>query len=184
MFEVQKVAARYGRHTGVHTRFTPDDATHENLGAQEIIANGLALGAPVSILHFNNPGWRLTHELIARLSDQGFNVSGEIYPYAAGSTTANAVFMSEENWVDRLGHKYEDTVQDPITGDFYTKATFCEAREKDPTRLRCCALMDSPTVIASLSTRHRSRSCRRQLMPAGGGLGTNLSASIGSNMNT
>jgi hypothetical protein len=134
MFEVQKVAARYGRHTGVHTRFTPDDATHENIGAQEIIANGIAFGAPVSILHFNNPGWRLTHELLARLSDRGFNAWGEIYPYAAGATTANAVFMSEDNWVDRLGHKYEDTVQDPITGDSYTAASFDEARQSDPTR--------------------------------------------------
>ncbi len=76
MFEVQKVAARYGRHLGAHTRFTPDDATHENLGAQEVIANALALGAPVSILHFNNPGWRLTHELIARLARSGAQCLG------------------------------------------------------------------------------------------------------------
>ncbi len=134
LFEAQKVAARYGRHLGAHTRFTPDDANHENLGAQEVIANALALGAPVSILHFNNPGWRLTHELIARLSDQGHNVWGEIYPYAAGATTAGAVFMSKDNWVDRLGYKYEDTVQDPITGDFYTAASFAEAQKSDPTR--------------------------------------------------
>ena len=134
MFEVQKVAARYRRHTGVHTRFTPDDANHENLGAQEVIANALALGAPVSILHFNNPGWRLTHELISRLSARGFNVWGEIYPYAAGSTTVNAVFMSEDNWVKKLGHKYEETVQDPISGDFYTAETFQKARESTPTR--------------------------------------------------
>ena len=134
LFEVQKVAARYNRHTGVHTRFTPDDATHENVGAQEVIANGLALGAPVSILHFNNPGWRLTHELLTRLSDQGHNVWGEIYPYSAGATTVNAVFMQPENWVNRLGHRYEDTVQDPITGDFYTTASFEKAVKSDPTR--------------------------------------------------
>jgi hypothetical protein len=134
MFEAQKVAARYGRHLGAHTRFTPDDADHENLGAQEVIANALALGAPVSILHFNNPGWRLTHELISRLQEQGFNVWGEIYPYAAGATTVGAVFLSEDNWVDRLGHKYEDTIQDPVTGDFYTAETFADAHKNDPAR--------------------------------------------------
>ncbi|MEV8466608.1 aminoacylase [Fluviibacterium sp. DFM31] len=134
MFEVQKVAARYGRHTGVHTRFTPDNATNENVGAQEALANGLALDAPVSILHFNNPGYRLTHELLTRLSEQGHNVWGEVYPYSAGATTVNAVFMQPENWVDRLGHRYEDTVQDPITGDFYTTASFEEALKDDPTR--------------------------------------------------
>lgn len=134
LFEVQKVGARYGRHTGVHTRFTPDNATNENIGAQEALTNGLALGAPVSILHFNNPGWRLTHELLTRLSEQGHNVWGEIYPYSAGATTLNAGFMQPENWVDRLGHKYEDTVQDPITGDFYTTASFEQALQDDPTR--------------------------------------------------
>jgi hypothetical protein len=134
MFEVQKVGARYGRHTAVHTRFTPDDATHENLGAQEIIANALALGAPATINHYNNPGWRLTHELLQRLQDQGHNIWGEIYPYAAGSTALNAVFIKPENWVDRLGHRFEDTLQDPITGDYFTQTSYETTLESDPTK--------------------------------------------------
>ena len=134
MFEVQKVGARYGRHTAVHTRFTPDDSIHENLGAQEIIANALALGAPATINHYNNPGWRLAHEIIQRLQEQGHNIWGEIYPYAAGSTALNAVFIQPENWVERLGHKFEDTLQDPITGDFYTEATYEEGVKSEPTK--------------------------------------------------
>ncbi|WP_234221941.1 aminoacylase [Ruegeria pomeroyi] len=134
MFEVQKVAARYGRHTAVHTRFTPDNATFENLGLQEIIANALALDAPATINHYNNPGWRLGHELIQRLQEQGYNIWGEIYPYAAGSTALNAVFLKPENWVDRLGHSYEDTLQDPVTGDFYTLESYNKAVEETPTK--------------------------------------------------
>ena len=134
MFEVQKVAARYRRHTAVHTRFTPDDATHENLGAQEIIANALALDAPATINHYNNPGWRLAHEMIQRLQDQGFNIWGEVYPYAAGSTSINAVFIKPENWVEKLGHRYEDTLQDPISGDFYTQETYEKELKNDPTK--------------------------------------------------
>jgi hypothetical protein len=134
MYEIQKVGARYGRHTAVHTRFTPDNATFENLGAQEIIANAIALGAPACINHYNNPGWRLAHEMIQRLQDQGYNIWGEIYPYAAGSTSINAVFIQPENWVKKLGHKYEDTLQDPITGDFFTQATYEDAIENDPTK--------------------------------------------------
>ncbi len=134
MFEVQKVGARYGRHTAVHTRFTPDDSVHENLGAQEIIANALALGAPATINHYNNPGWRLAHEIIQRLQKQGHNIWGEIYPYAAGSTALNAVFIQPENWVDRLGHRFEDTLQDPITGDFYTEKSYTEGVASDPTK--------------------------------------------------
>jgi N-acyl-D-glutamate deacylase len=134
MFEVQKVGARYGRHTAVHTRFTPDNATFENLGLQEIIANALALDAPATINHYNNPGWRLGHEIIQRLQEQGYNIWGEIYPYAAGSTALNAVFLKPENWVERHGHKYEDTLQDPVTGDFYTLESYNKGVEETPTK--------------------------------------------------
>jgi len=134
MFEVQKVGARYGRHTAVHTRFTPDNATFENLGLQEVIANALALDAPATINHYNNPGWRLGHEIIQRLQEQGYNIWGEIYPYAAGSTALNAVFLKPENWVERLGHSYEDTLQDPVTGDFYTLESYNEGVEETPTK--------------------------------------------------
>ncbi len=134
MYEVQKVAARYGRQTAVHTRFTPDSATYENLGTQEVIANALSLGAPAMINHFNNPGWELAHEIIFGLQQRGFNVWGEIYPYAAGSTTLNAVFLKPENWVDKLGHRYEDTMADAETGVFYTKETYEAGLKKNPTK--------------------------------------------------
>jgi cytosine/adenosine deaminase-related metal-dependent hydrolase len=134
MYEVQKVAARYGRHTAVHTRFTPDNATFENLGAMEIIANALALGAPATINHYNNPGWALAHELISSLQDRGFNIWGEVYPYAAGSTTLNAVFLKPENWVEKLGHRYEDTMADAETGEFYTQETYEAGLKENPTK--------------------------------------------------
>jgi hypothetical protein len=50
MFEVQRVAANYSRQTSVHLRYTPGDNTTEVLGAQEILANALALAhRPASI---------------------------------------------------------------------------------------------------------------------------------------
>ena len=103
MFEVQKVGARYGRATGAHTRYTLGTDITENNGAQELVANALALGAPAILLHFNNPGWRLTQEMIIRLQEQGHNIWGEIYPYAAGSTTINAEFLEPEVWIDDHG---------------------------------------------------------------------------------
>jgi len=134
LYEVQKVAARYDRHTAVHTRFTPDDATFENLGAQEVIANALALDAPATINHYNNPGWKLANELMSKLRDQGFNIWGEIYPYAAGSTTLNAVFLRPENWVEKLGHRYEDTMADAATGEFYTEESYEAGLKANPTK--------------------------------------------------
>ena len=134
VFEAQKVASRWGRTLAAHTRYTPDDEVGEANGAQEIIANAMALDAPVTVSHFNNPGWRLVHELTVRLQAQGHNVWGEVYPYAAGSTTLNAVFLKPDNWVDRLGHKYEDTLQDVETGEFYTRETYEKAVKETPTK--------------------------------------------------
>ena len=134
MFEVQKVGARYGRATGAHTRYTLGTDTTENNGAQELVANALALGAPAIVLHFNNPGWRLAHQMITALQEQGHNIWGEIYPYAAGSTPMNASFLKPESWVDDLGHRYEDTMLDPETGEFFTLETYKATVASEPTK--------------------------------------------------
>lgn len=132
MFEVQKVGANYGRPTAVHLRYTPGTPTTEANGAQEIIANAVSLDTPAIISHFNNPGWELVQELLVRTREKGHNVWGEVYPYAAGQTTINAAFVRPENWVEKLGHKYEETMQDPISGEFYTLEKYKEVLAKDP----------------------------------------------------
>ena len=71
-------------------------STTEPIGAQEIIANGVALGAPVLVCHYNNAGWDVIHELILNLQERGHNIWGEIYPYTAGQTNAGAVFLQPE----------------------------------------------------------------------------------------
>jgi hypothetical protein len=124
MFEVQRVGANYGRPTSVHLRYTPGTVTTEPNGGQEILANALSLGAPAVINHFNNPGWQMVQELLVRLREEGHNVWGEVYPYAAGQTTINASFVRPENWVETLGNAYEDTMQDPLTGEFYTRERY------------------------------------------------------------
>ena len=135
MFEVQKVGARYDRPTGAHTRYTLGTDTTENNGAQELIANALALGAPAIVLHFNNDGWRLAHQMIIELQEQGHNIWGEVYPYAAGSTTINAEFLEPESWIDGFGKRYEDTMLNPETNEFYTLETYKETVASDPSTL-------------------------------------------------
>jgi len=132
MFEVQRVGANWGRPTSVHLRYTPGTVTTEANGAQEILANATALGAPAIINHFNNPGWELVQELLVRLRARGHNVWGEIYPYAAGMTTINAAFVKPENWVEKLGNRYEETMQDPLTGDFYTREKYEQVLAEAP----------------------------------------------------
>ncbi len=134
MFEVQKVAARYDRPTGAHTRYTLGTDITENNGAQELVANALALGAPAILLHFNNAGWQLTQEMIITLQEQGHNIWGEIYPYAAGSTPINAEFLRPESWVDDLGNRYEDTMLDPETNEYLTLETYKATIASTPTK--------------------------------------------------
>jgi hypothetical protein len=134
MYEVQKVGARYGRPTGAHTRYTLGTDTTENNGAQELVANAVALGAPAIVLHFNNDGWRLAHQMITELQAQGHNIWGEVYPYAAGSTTINASFLEPKSWIDGFGRRYEDTMLDPVTGKYYTLETYKATVASDPTR--------------------------------------------------
>ncbi|PQP33979.1 hydrolase, partial [Desulfobacteraceae bacterium SEEP-SAG9] len=128
-------------------RNTPGSATGEVNGVQEQLANAAALGAPALACHFNNPGWGLVHELLARYRDRGMNVWGEIYPYAAGGTALNAVFLKPEVWLDQLGHKYEDTLMDPLTNKFFTRATYEEMVKKDPTRIVIVYKMPKEDIV-------------------------------------
>ena len=132
MFEVQKAGAKYGRFTAVHLRYTPGSPTTEANGAQEILSNAVALNAPAVICHFNNPGWQLVQEIITRTRERGFNVWGEIYPYAAGMTTINAQFARPEIWIEQLGHKYEESMQDPLTLEFYTLEKYHKVLKEAP----------------------------------------------------
>ena len=134
IFELQKLSGRYGRFIDMHFRYTPGDDTGEINGIQEMLANAAALGTPAIAAHFNNPGYNMVHELLVRMRERGYNVWGEIYPYAAGSTALNAVFLEPEIWVKALGNKYEDTIKDVATGEWYTQKSREEMLKKEPTR--------------------------------------------------
>ena len=120
VFEIQKLAGLYGRQTGLHFRGTPGNEVEEVNGIQEMLANAAALHAPAIAMHFNNPGYNMVQELLVRMREQGFNVWGEVYPYAAGSTALNAVFLEPDIWVKKWGNKYEETLLDVKTNKFYT----------------------------------------------------------------
>jgi hypothetical protein len=146
-FEIQRLAGLYGRQTGAHFRYTPGTDTTETNGIQELLANAAALGAPALACHFNNPGYNLVHELLVRMRERGMNVWGEIYPYAAGSTALNAVFLEPEVWVKQLGYKYEETIQDVATGEWYTQRSREEMLKKEPTRAVLVFKMPESAIV-------------------------------------
>ena len=152
-FEIQRLAGLYGRQLGAHFRYTPGTDVTESNGIQELLANAAALNAPALACHFNNPGYNLVHELLVRMREQGYNVWGEIYPYAAGSTTLNAVFLKPEMWVKTLGYKYEDTLLDVATNEYFTQQTYEEMAKKEPTRLVVVFKMPESAILDWLRLR-------------------------------
>lgn len=163
VFELQKLAGLYGRQTGFHFRYTPGTEAMEVNGIQEMLANAAALGAPALACHFNNPGYNLVHELLIRMRARGMNVWGEVYPYRAGSTAINAVFLEPEYWVKKMGYKYEETLQDVLTGEWYTQQTREEMLKKEPVRLVIIYKMPESAIIDWL--RMRGASIASDTMP-------------------
>lgn len=147
IFELQRLGGNYGRQIGMHFRNTPGNDVEEVMGIQEMLANAAALGSPAIACHFNNPGYNMVHELMVRMRERGYNIWGEVYPYRAGSTALNAVFLEPEIWVAKLGNKYEETLMDVATGEFYTQESRAEMIKKDPTRLIIVYKMPEEAVL-------------------------------------
>ena len=80
-------------------------------------------------------------------STRDYNIWGEVYPYRAGSTALNAVFLKPEVWVEKLGNKYEETLMDVATGEFYTQKSREEMLKKEPTRLAVVYKMPEEAVL-------------------------------------
>jgi N-acyl-D-amino-acid deacylase len=133
-FAAQRTAARYGRLASVHTRFhiqsqTPTEAP---IGFDEVLANAILLKAPLLLAHDNDYGWWENEEKLQMARAQGYNMWGEYYPYAAGLTWISADFLRPEVWEDLNGYKYEETIFDPGTSKFLSKAEFLAMVKEKP----------------------------------------------------
>jgi len=133
-FEVQKIAARYGRPAVVHTRFhvsaeTPMEA---QLGYDEVLVNAMLLDAPLLMAHDNDYGWWEIEEKLRMARAKGYNIWSEYYAYDAGSTPVSADFLQPALWEETYGNKYEETIYAPQLDKFLTKDEFLDLRKKDP----------------------------------------------------
>ncbi len=133
-FSQQRLAARYGRVTSVHTRFhlnteTPSEAP---IGVSEVIANAMLLKTPLLIAHDNDYGWWEHEEKLQMARAQGYNFWGEYYPFAAGSTIVSADFLRPDIWEAVNGYKYEETIYDPGADKFLTKDEYLKLALANP----------------------------------------------------
>ncbi|NJN81246.1 MAG: hypothetical protein HC802_02450 [Caldilineaceae bacterium] len=147
LFEAQRTAARYGRLASVHTRYhmntqTPIEAP---IALNEVLANALVLRAPLLLAHDNDYGWWENQEKLQLARAQGYNVWGEYYPYAAGSTLISADFLRPEILEKANGYKYEETIYDPTLDKFLSKDEYLKTVKETPGK----------TVIVHMAPRKR-----------------------------
>lgn len=136
MYKAQELAARYGRLSTAHVRFHGNPVNPEaQLGTDEILANAMALDAPLIVLHNNDYGWWENEEKLQKARAQGYNVWSEYYPYDAASTSISSEFFQPEIYKGVFGAEYEDTMYDPIADKFLTEEEWKQTSEEDPGRL-------------------------------------------------
>lgn len=133
-FEVQKIAARYGRPAVVHTRFhvSSETPTEAQIGYDEVLINAMLLDAPLLMAHDNDYGWWEIEEKLRMARAKGYNVWSEYYAYDAGSTPVSADFLQPKIWEETYGNKYEETIYAPQLDKFLTKDEYFDLKQKDP----------------------------------------------------
>jgi dihydroorotase len=101
---------------------------------QEVIANATATDAPLHIVHLNSSSlWNIETnlDLVRGAQQAGVDVTTEVYPYTAASTSLESAIF-DEGWQDRLQITYQD-LQWQDTGERLTEETFRKYREEGGT---------------------------------------------------
>jgi len=98
---------------------------------QEVIANAVATGAALHIVHMNSSSlwdYQTNLDLILGAQANGADVTTEAYPYTAASTALQSAIF-DEGWQERLQITYGD-LQWQDTGERLTEQTFAKYREE------------------------------------------------------
>lgn len=100
-------------------------------GIQEVVANAIATGASLHIVHMNSSSlweYRTNLDLILGAQERGADVTTEVYPYTAASTSIDSAIF-DEGWQEKLRISYGD-IQMQDTGERLTEETFRKYREE------------------------------------------------------
>ena len=100
------------------------------ISIQEVIADATLTGAPLHIVHINSMSLGqidFALNMVRSAAIRGVDITTELYPYTAGSTTLESA-MFDEGWQERLGISYGD-IQWVATGERLTKETFLTFRK-------------------------------------------------------
>ncbi len=128
IFRVYEFAATMDTPVYTHVR-------DPNIAAiQEAIANAAATGASVHIVHLNSMALGrigVALDMVAAAQAQGLDVTTELYPYTAASTSLQSTLF-DEGWQDVWGMDYGD-IQWEATGERLTEESFERYRKEGGT---------------------------------------------------
>jgi N-acyl-D-aspartate/D-glutamate deacylase len=100
-------------------------------GIQEAIANATASGAPLHIVHANSLSLadiQVTLDMVAAAQTRGLDITTEVYPYTAASTSIESAIF-DEGWQEKLGVSYGD-IQWEASGERLSEASFQRYRKQ------------------------------------------------------
>jgi cytosine/adenosine deaminase-related metal-dependent hydrolase len=135
MFDLQKLAKKYDRIFGAHTRFGPTESlpTDYSIGVREVIANMVVLDGAAVMSHMQNSGWSETYEICGRLQEKNYTIFCEYYPSVFGNPNiATPQLMTPEL---RKANNMDPTttVFNPLTGKpFESEEQFIQMQKDDP----------------------------------------------------
>ncbi len=98
---------------------------------EDVLGHAAATGAPLHIVHIASSGQARTPEYLKWIGvarKEGVDVSTEVYPYTAASTSIESAFF-DDGWQDRLGIGFGD-VQWSETGERLTRESFESYRRR------------------------------------------------------
>jgi len=134
IFDLQKLAKKYERFFGAHTRFGPTESlpTNYTLGVREIIANAVAIDGSLILSHIQNQNWQESYELARRLQKRGMNIFAEYYPAITGNPNIATPQLLpdkiDKNNIDPTKHIYN-----PRTGKLYeSREAFFKMQKESP----------------------------------------------------
>ncbi len=104
------------------------------IAVQQAISDAVVTNAPLHIVHINSVSLGeigLTIEMVNEAQKRGFDITTELYPYTAASTSLESALF-DEGWQQKFGISY-DGLQWVATGERLTEKTFAKYRKEGGT---------------------------------------------------
>jgi len=135
LFDLQKLAKKFERIFGAHTRFGPTESLplHYSLGTREIIANAVAIDGALLLSHIQNQGWQEIYFLARALQDRGMVIFPEFYPSIYGNPNIATPGLKPDK-IKLNNVNIATDIIDPVTGKNYTEAQFFKEQKEQPSK--------------------------------------------------